>query len=483
MKFTCGGLIVLLLTATSALAQNEVCKSFLQNPIFTKSTIQSSAVTKDRFRLLQCSSQWKSSQEAQQFGIDTTIPIFDIAIPLEANWSQSKVDSWKSKNCSAEERKSDLNTTYYQAVTSIDPITAKAAVECMRITSAADTEGRKALRCSVSENASVITFLAEWRRTAGESGPPLVQSFSVVNAKCQGDTSVFKKTREVSEGGTAVLCKALGDDAPAFSLVTQRGSCVAVGTPKTPAQELGGEIILTGPRSFFGDDLVIRTGTTFVTNGFPLSIRAKRLKLEGDAQIVSFKTASLSEGLPGGYAGQISIVANDLTGGGLVINNAGQDGGKGRAGSKGPPGIPGHPGTPRAATGIGGILPVGCGGGHNGGNGGEGLPGYSGNVGMAGGGAGDVILDIPVGLSSGISVLTDVSLGGQPRNCGGKICGGKGGAGGEGGPGGDGGPGGAGAPGTTWCGGTNAGNPGPPGPQGPGGSEGPSGPPGLVKSA
>ncbi|WP_175751982.1 hypothetical protein [Burkholderia ambifaria] len=469
-----------------ALAETNECIAFLKNPVFTSITTNSAIKSKDGFRQLQCSAQWKSASDAESAGIDATIPVYDISIPLSANWDQSKVEQWKQQNCSQAERDAKYETTLYQSAYAIDPITAKAAVACMQSHFA--TEQIRALRCTLTETNNALLFQAEWRRSPGEdlTTAPKVVSFSKANTICQnaGDLEVNK---QVPEGGISLLCS-VQEQAAAFSLNTNRGQCIVSATPRMPKVVLPTKMVLDNALFIASSDVEIPSGAKIITNGYPVTINADRLSIGGSAEIRSFASGTPSVGAPGRYAGSINITAKDISGKGLTILNAGEPGGQGLVGSGGPPGGTGNAGKSRLPAFQqncgGGLLnwlcqavPAGCTGGEDGGKGGTGAKGYAGNPGAPGGAAGEVRIDFPIDGRDAVVVLTDVDLAGKPLACSGLICGGIGGKGGDGGPGGPGGVGGSGAHGTMHCGGTNdgpTGEIGPKGDQGPKGADGAS---------
>lgn len=480
--------------ATLAQTSASVCSAFLAKPIFTSTTIKSNSGAQSAFKQLQCSSSWKSAQEAQSAGIEATVPLFDLPVPFTANWDQKKVEQWKNTNCTNQERSAASNLSYYSAVYSVDPITAKAALECYDrgFKSEAEIAQANALRCTLTETPSAYVFEARWRRTAGETGSgPQVVNFTSLNTTCL-DVSGLAKDKIISEGGVPVLCS-VTDKAAAFALTTNRGGCSASASVRLPKLQVPKEVKLSEPLFISGQEVEIAADARIITNGYPLTIRADRLTLLGPMKIISFEKPMQETPQPGRFSANIMITAGEFLGQSLTILNAGQNGGPGSPGPKGPQGNYGSPGEGRTTTqtricgniplvsNVCNLVPTGCEGGRDGSPGGQGGQGYPGNPGFSGGGAGDVSIDVPFDARKFISVLTDVGIDGQPRQCGGQICGGLGGIGGPGGPGGDGGPGGPGAPGTTYCGGTNTGPQGPAGPQGPQGPRGTDGPNAIVR--
>lgn len=461
------------------------CKVFLDKPIFTTKTIDTTQESRNKFRLLQCSANWRSASEAQSAGIEATIPIYNLPIPFSASWDNQKVEQWKSSNCSDLERSSQANLRYYEAVYSVDPVSAKAGLDCFDkgFKAEVDLAANSALRCTLTETPAAYVFEARWRRTVGEVGEaPKVINFTSLNTSCPGAQSL-SLNQLISEGGSPVLCL-VEEKAAAFSLVTSRGGCSASATVRLPKIKLPALLILSEPMFLSGQDLEIPANTKITTNGYPFSIRADRISLLGPVHIQSFDVGSPSLMTPGKSAGPITISANEVGGqGGLVVLNAGQPGGAGDVGPKGAPGQPGRPGTGRTSNwrkncpipGLCDLVPSGCEGGSDGSVGGQGAQGYPGLTGMPGGAAGEVRIDVPMDARKLFSVLTNVELSGQTAECRNLVCGGNGGDGGPGGPGGDGGQGGEGAPGTVYCGGTNSGATGAVGPAGPSGLRGPRG--------
>lgn len=492
--------LALCVSGLSSAQAPDVCKAFLQYPIFSTSTTTTSAQSQESFRLFECSANFKSASDAQKAGISATIPIYDIPVPFSLNWDDNKVESWKSSHCSDTERHSQSGLAYYQAVYATNPVSANDALACYQaqFQVQAEAQSTTAVRCELNETDNAYVFNAVWRRTAGETGPaPVVTSFTEMNSTCSNDAALAAGT-SLSEGGTPLLCK-VTNIAGAFALTTSRGGCSASGRYRAPKLVMPLTMHLTAPFTQVADQIEFPSGMAVVTNGFALTISANRLTVDGPASITSFATATATPGT-NSSASAISLTAKEVLGaGGVAILNAGQNGSQGTAGTQGPPGQPGGPGTGRTTNwqknctfGAGGLLgqvlatgcslaPVGCEGGDNGGHGTSGLQGNAGNPGYTGGAAGTVFIDVdPVGRKL-FNVLTDTRLGGVGATCQGQICGGAGGSGGVGGVGGIGGPGGPGAPKTIYCGGTDNGLPGGQGPQGPQGPKGGDGPTAQVR--
>lgn len=475
--------VITLVPYSQAIAQSDICASFLTNPIFTREVYDRDLKSDNQFKALQCAANWKSSSEAQAAGIDAKIPIYDLVVPFTANWNQSKVEQWKSTNCSSTDRSAVYEEKLYQSSLKISPVSAEAALQCAK--AQIDT---KALRCQVTEAEGTIIFEAEWRRTAGEKSDaaPRVTSMSIVSANCLNAADLGPGTVLV-EGGKSLLCKR-GDEVPLFSINTDRGQCFAYGFSKKDSIELAGTMILDRPTTLKGARIVMKSDLKLVAQGFPVQIIADdRLEIQGSPQILSYLPTTKNIMEPGRSAQSILIKARRLQGAGLSINNAGEAGGQGAQGQPGRTGSQGSPGEGRdPVTGSSGgffgkiveAIPKSCTGGKNGGTGEKGGTGLPGVQGAPGGAAGIITLSLPSDIEPNTSILvrTNVSLDNQPRACDGKICGGAGGPSGPGGPGGPGGGGGPGASGTTWCGGTSTGNTGPQGDQGPPGPVGDAGP-------
>lgn len=227
------------------------------------------------------------------------------------------------------------------------------------------------------------------------------------------------------------------------------------------------DLTLTGRRVLAQDTVISADTITFkpdavvITNGFKLTIAAKKsIVLEGTPGVISFETrASSSAGAAGRSAGPIIIESPILAGNILKVQNTGEDGMKGADGATGQPGPNGRQGTQRDWNPWNGCI-----GGSNGTPGGQGGDGGNGGVGGNGGSGGTVIINIKGGFSPLGTPRLEMT-----------VTGGQAGAPGAPGPGGPGGQGGLGAPGTANCGGTDAG---PGGPTGRAGLQGVSGAPG-----
>jgi hypothetical protein len=235
---------------------------------------------------------------------------------------------------------------------------------------------------------------------------------------------------------------------------------------------LAEDVILTGKRVLDKDMVISADTITFkpdavvVTNGFKLTIQAKKsVILEGTPSLISFEQKpSRPTGDAGRSAGAIIIDSPVLAGNILKIGNTGEEGIKGADGLPGPAGPNGRQGTQRDWNPWNGCI-----GGSNGTPGGQGGDGGNGGVGGNGGTGGTIIINIKGGFSPGGTPRLDMT-----------VTGGQAGVAGAPGAGGPGGQGGLGAPGTAYCGGTDAGASGPTGRAGLQGVSGAPGNAGLI---
>lgn len=473
------GIWLATLLPLGALAQ-EICRAMLDSPIFTRTNVERTEASRNSFKLLQCSAQWRSAADAQAAGISAEIPIYNIPIPFTANWNQNQVEQWKQQNCSNEERSASYGLKLTESAYSINPVTADKFESCIK-----SFVDQQAVRCGITETPNSVVFEAVWRRTTGESpsAAPKVRAFSSIGAQCVNGNQLSPNT-PLNEGGISILCS-VGEQVPVFTLNTDRGQCFAAASANRETITLQGTIVLQKSETFRGRTVQITADAKVVTNGFPLRINADILRIDGSPQIISFVTRQMAPSEDGRDAAPIDINAKRVIGAGLSILNVGENGGNGTSGAAGGQGAGGSPGVGRSPLQVGGDIggfirrhvPLSCTGGRSGGNGGQGLPGENGTRGGHAGDAGEVRLGIPDAASpqSPITVLVNTGIDGRPRDCGGLICGGTPGQGGRGGAGGPGGPGGSGGPAEGGCGGTSGGST---GPQGAGGANGPDGQPG-----
>lgn len=463
--------IAVVLVSMAATSQ-EICKSV--PVVFKQETVYNGSKLNTSFKQMLCSAEWKTYSDVVNAGIDITIPIFDIPIPISANYSSDKREAWQKKFCTASERKLDYQSQAYRTAYEVNPATADAWVKCIEL-----ARINKVLSCKVTETESSAVFEASWRRVDDEldSAAPKVVSLAIKNTKCP--TPTLKVGIRLKSGGTAVLCDGNIQKAPTFSLQTTRGSCLAAGQLAETVDEISGQIVLTSPMTYRGNKLRLKGGTKIITDGYNLTFNVKRLDVEGGVEILSFLPRDVPEGRVGRSAGEVRIQADTLSGSPLIVRNFGEDGGPGAKGGSGNQGGRGRSGDQRYVSWGG------CTGGQDGRPGNQGGQGFPAQSGANGGNGGDVLLNVKAGLQDGIvsriAVLQKrTDRAGNDISCPG-TCGGLGGIGGVGGDGGPGGLGGEGAPGNAGCGGTNAGPGGPQGPVGLAGEAGRLGGSGLVQ--
>ena len=236
---------------SSVFAQDvsEICKSV--PVIFKESTIKTKESYKSGYKQLLCSASWSTYQEAVNAGIDVTVPIYDIPVPLNANYNRSKQQAWQATNCSQEERQMDFRSTGFLLVKEISPVTANAWLSCVQATQEANAIPRS-LACKITETETSTIFEAKWRIMEGapQNEAPITRSLDVINTKCSGNP--IKKGTKIGTGGVALLCDGNTDKAPMFVLNTDRGSCAASGVLAAKASELNGTIVMQSPLVYRG---------------------------------------------------------------------------------------------------------------------------------------------------------------------------------------------------------------------------------------
>ena len=139
-----------------------------------------------------------------------------------------------------------------------------------------------------------------------------------------------------------------GDASSTFSLNTTRGMCAIASTPVAPAIMLPQTLVLSEPYFQAGQKVVIPAGMKLFTHGYPLTLSADKLVIEGASKIQAFDGSAVPAQSAGKYAGIIRITAKQVSGQGLTILNAGQAGGDGLPGAPGAPGPQGGPGAGRS---------------------------------------------------------------------------------------------------------------------------------------
>jgi hypothetical protein len=471
--------LVLSAAMGSVLAQEDPTKICASVPtIFTEKTVSSANSGATSMKKMLCSANWSSAQDAVNLGFDITVPMYDVPVPFSANFSRDKQEAWQSKNCSAEERSSEFKAVGYSLAREINPVSANAWLQCVIATT---PQVPRALSCRITETETSAIFEVKWRPSEGmkDTEAPIVKSLDVMNTTCV-NAGALKEGTQIGTGGTAILCAGNVDATPVLVVNTDRGSCLANGALATRVTTLAGKIILASPAVYRGDNLKLGSDLLIVTNGYDLTLDAKRLVLEGSPQIVAFMEGQKQEGVRGVSAGKIHVRARSITGDQLRVINFGQEGGPGLKGRTGDQGAKGGPAARRHWVDL-----KGCVGGHKGGTGGKGQTGGTGSAGASGGSGGDVVIEVEQGLNNGsiprilvATQQTDRHL--NPIACNG-TCGGLGGLGGAPGDGGPGGVGGDGAGGDGGCGGHPGGGGGPQGDPGQQGPEGPLGGSGAIK--
>ena len=446
-------LISVLVPASTGIAQSTDCASVLREAFNTAVRTQS-AQSSSSYKAWQCSSDFSSHDDAIKSGLDVGAVIYGVPVKVGGTFDRNQVSTWKSANCSSDQRTASSANATYEFVRTITPEAAALVAKCF--------PSGEALACGLTTTGNTAVFTAAWQRQNGApaNAAPKVQSMSVVGGSCQ---SKFRSGDRLVEGGTARICSISPEQDFVIALSTSSGSCFETASGKTTPQVITGKLILTRNTSFESPFVEIRSDAHIITNGYQLTIVADReLKIDGNPSIEAFTDAdsAAGRGLHGRPANAVILQSPRLTGDQLTIRNFGEDGQKGATGPQGRQGAAGAGNF----WGNHGGLKFGCGGSRTSGDGDVGGIGQTGGI---GGSAGAILLKIGSGLQQGAASrilieTTKLMPDGTTRQCNGS-CGGAPGKGGDGGSGGP--PGNTGA-GTGGCGGGGSGNPGPTGPTG-----------------
>jgi hypothetical protein len=464
--------VVMIFTATIAVtgrSADDLCSDVLRDGLFATEEFRDASSTSESFFAWQCSTSFKSHQEAIDAGLKVGTVVYGVPLKVGGTWDQGEVTTWKNQNCSQKQTTTDIAAATYRLIEREAPGILAAWSGCM------DAKGSpKAINCQLTRAGKDAVFSANWRRTAGEpvASVPRVKSWQVAGGLCNG---VLDLNSDVGEAARQVKCTPNEDETLVVMLETTRDSCWKTAEAEVSRTMLQGKIVLNEPTTYQADVVELSPNLEIVTNGHDLVISAeKKLILAGSPRIVSFEPdGNRPAGSHGRSAGPIAIQAPTVEGSRLFIANFGEDGAQGAKGARGARGSPG-------ARGRGGRIsnPLrGCTGRRDGTNGGRGAVGGQGLVGGDAGNGGGVTIAVDDGLQDGPvqRIVVETSRLNPRTNkkyeCSGP-CAGVPGAGGPGGDGGPGGPGGAGARGHDRCGSGGAGSGGPPGSTGPIGNEG-----------
>lgn len=469
--------VIIYAVNSSVSAQDlDLCSDVLKHGLFDIDETKESLKDDANFRDWQCSSSFKSHQEALDSGLNIGVVIYGVPLKIGGSWNEAKVSQWKNENCSASSRQMNFATATYRLIRSASPSLLSAWSTCMSNHYAAT-----ALQCRFSSQGKKFVFSANWRRTTGEaqSAAPIISEWKVAGGECDPELDVGSRVLEASRQS---ICTQADNNDLVVLLETSRGSCFQSSSSLIVPYVISGKLKLSNPLHIRESVVQFSSGATIVTNGNDLTINALReLAIEGAPKIISFEgRAGRPTGDTGRDAGSIIIQGTKITGTVLNIDNFGEDGAHGGQGSKGPRG-------PNGQNGKGGVWKdlKGCVGRRNANNGGAGGKGNRGQSGGNAGNGGSVTVAFGQGLQEG--VISRVSIVKQRRNpytnttytCQGS-CPGVPGNGGSGGPGGDGGSGGLRGKGRGQCGDGKPGSGGPTGLNGGVGAKGSEGKSGTI---
>lgn len=440
-------------------ASADECSDLLRDSVFNSEEIKENGKEAQSFVSWQCSTSFKSHQEAVDAGLNVGVPVYGVPLEIGGTWNSGSVETWKQENCSAANRKESSESATFRLVRKVAPEIVAGWSSCME-----SRVSQRAMNCKMSRLGDKTVFEAKWRRTEGDISAPQVLRWNVSGGSC---SPILNAGDTLTEAAFQSAC--VGEDGQDFVIMleTSRGSCWQP-IPYQPTREvISGVVNLDGHRTVKAEVVEFASGARVVTNGFNFSAVADReMKVSGDAKILSFENRNGNPGKHGRPAGQVLVQAPKISGGVLHIENFGEDGLKGEKGEKGATG-------PKGARGYGGIWKDlrGCVEREEAGMGGKGGTGGVGLVGGNGGNGGAVTINVKAGLVDGALERVRVVT----------VQGGGFGSGGDGGDGGNGGPGGDGQGGRSpGCGGVGGGPTGPQGDTGPTGANGQPGSPGSV---
>ena len=209
----------------------------LRDGVFNRTLINRNTQTRNAFKAFQCSSNFQTHDEAINAGVSIAVPIFGVPIQFGGTFSESEKNTWKSNNCSEEDRSASFQEQVTILQQAASPDILQAWLNCTT---------RIGLQCfAITPDARTVIFRAIWNPSDGDNGgDPVVEGSSLsggtVNSSStlpfESGNALFRVGTKIRRGqGNSVLIRRNRVESVVMLLNTTRGDCNTSSAVPRPA--------------------------------------------------------------------------------------------------------------------------------------------------------------------------------------------------------------------------------------------------------
>lgn len=219
--------VVLCLSLSSLGVSAQDCNRVLEQGIFNQTFIQASESNRVSFQEWQCTTEFRTHDEAINAGVSVGVPIYDIPVQFGGTFSRAEREAWKSNNCNASFSTSDYARKYLEIKRLISGDLLAAWNRCIE-----STTPRVGLKCSVSSpDNDNLSFSMRYvpvddedaRRPSVTSS--IVTGADVVGAAPPARSQLVPVGTQIVNSATTVPLRRAGTSPVMVVVNTTRGSC------------------------------------------------------------------------------------------------------------------------------------------------------------------------------------------------------------------------------------------------------------------
>lgn len=172
--------IILLYHSGLISAQQTDCGKVLEAGIFDQTMISTSEASRQTFMAWQCSTEFKTHDEAISAGVSIGVPVYGVPLKLGGTFSSQERQAWKKTHCAASAGTSDYAKTYLELKHLVAPSVIEAWSRCVEVVN----QFRPGLKCSVTanDNENVAFAIKYTPLDDADTKRPVVKSSSLSGA-------------------------------------------------------------------------------------------------------------------------------------------------------------------------------------------------------------------------------------------------------------------------------------------------------------
>ncbi len=232
----------LLSVSVPGYSQQTDCGKILEAGIFDQTLLSTSESSRQTFSAWQCSTEFKTHDEAISAGVSIGVPIYGVPLKVDGSFSNQQRDTWKKAHCAASAGSADYAKRYLELKNLVAPAVVEAWSRCVEVVN----QFRPGLKCSVAsnDNENVIFTIKYTPLDDADTKRPIVKSSSLSGATLVQSPAKQEllPSKTVISSSISVPLKRLGKSPVMLVVNTSRGACDAYVPGVSTSFEVGASI-------------------------------------------------------------------------------------------------------------------------------------------------------------------------------------------------------------------------------------------------